>query len=96
MLVALLVNYISINAATQDRIRKLLKLSKYLISAFNRSRYLVVRLKSINEGVLKLIDFYLFAKRPRLKKTRALYVSQIIFGSRSVVEYHRLSFVVTS
>ena len=48
LLVALLVNFISINAATQDKLRKPLKLSKYLSSAFNRSRYLVIRLKSLD------------------------------------------------
>ena len=52
--------------------------------------------QSLNEGVLKLIDFYFFAKLPRLKKTRALYVSRLNFGGRFVVEHFQLSFVVTS
>ena len=61
-----------------------------------QSRYREVLQKSLNEAVLKLIDFYFFANRPRLKKTRALYVSRINFGGWFVVENLRLSFVVTS
>ena len=59
-------------------------------------RYRKVVKQSLNEGVLKLIDFYFFAKLPRLKKTRALYVSRLNFGGRFVVEHFQLSFVVTS
>ena len=52
--------------------------------------------KSINEGVMKLIDFYIFANRPCLKKNRALYVSRLNFGGWFVVEFLQLSIVVTS
>ena len=44
--------------------------------------------KSQNEGVLKLLYFYLFSKRPCLKNTLVLYVSRLNIGDRFFIEYH--------